>query len=174
MRRPRQHGIFGTSNSEGLSTLLKSNTPILGCPKAPLLTATMVSSLSLVPSGPAVSNAANLLYSPRFAELIRAARGEFDYVLIDTPPMLQIADARIIAQHCDTVILVVRAGRTTRDAARIAKQKFQQDGTPILGTILNDWSPGVNGYGYDAKYYDRYAKYYNAQMKHKTDMNDGS
>ena len=59
-----------------------------------------------MPSGPAVSNASNLLYSPRLAEVIRAARGEFDYVLIDTPPMLQLADARIISQHCDTVILV--------------------------------------------------------------------
>jgi succinoglycan biosynthesis transport protein ExoP len=117
----------------------------------------------LMPSGPAVSNASNLLYSPRLAEVIRAARSEFDYVLIDTPPMLQLADARIISQHCDTVILVIRAGKTTRDAARAAHQKFQQDGTPILGTILNDWVPGLNGYGYDKKYYDRYAKYYNVK-----------
>ena len=113
-----------------------------------------------MPSGPSVSNASNLLYSPRLAELIRAARAEFDYILIDTPPMLQIADARIIGQHCDTVIMVVRAGRTTRDVARTAKLKFQQDGTPILGVVLNDWVPGLNGYGYDSKYYDRYAKYY--------------
>ena len=87
----------------------------------------------------------------------------FDYVLIDTPPMLQLADARIISQHCDMVILIIRAGKTTRDAARAARQKFQQDGTPILGTILNDWVPGLNGYGYDKKYYDRYAKYYNVK-----------
>ena len=110
-----------------------------------------------------MSNASNLLYSPRLAELIRAARGEFDYVLIDTPPMLQLADARIISQHCDTVILVVRAGKTTRDAGRAARQKFAQDGTPVLGVILNDWVPGLNGYGYDKKYYDRYAKYYNVK-----------
>jgi Mrp family chromosome partitioning ATPase len=94
---------------------------------------------------------------------LRTARGEFDYVLIDTPPMLQLADARIISQHCDTVIMVVRAGKTTRDAGRAARQKFAQDGTPVLGVILNDWVPGLNGYGYDSKYYERYAKYYNVK-----------
>lgn len=163
MRRPRLHHIFGTSNTEGLSSLLKGHQPILGSPKSPLIVETEVPGLCLMSSGPAVSNASNLLYSPRLAEVLRAARGEFDYVLIDTPPMLQLADARIISQHCDTVILVVRAGKTSRDSARAARQKFQQDGTPVLGVILNDWIPGFNGYGYDKKYYDRYAKYYNVK-----------
>jgi len=165
MRRPRLHHIFGVANDEGLSTILKNHTPILGRPKPPLVVETEVPGLCLMPSGPAVSNASNLLYSPRLAELLRATRSEFDYVLIDTPPMLQLADARIMSQHCDTVILVVRAGKTTRDAARAARQKFQQDGTPILGIVLNDWIPGLNGYGYDSKYYDRYAKYFNVKRE---------
>jgi succinoglycan biosynthesis transport protein ExoP len=165
MRRPRLHHIFGVGNDEGLSTILKNHTPILGRPKPPIVVQTEVPGLCLMPSGPAVSNASNLLYSPRLAELLRAARSEFDYVLIDTPPMLQLADARILSQHCDTVILVIRAGKTTRDAARAARQKFQQDGTPILGIVLNDWIPGLNGYGYDSKYYDRYAKYYNVKKE---------
>jgi len=163
MRRPRLHHIFGVANTEGLSSLLKGHQPILGSPKAPLIVETEVPGLCLLSSGAAVSNASNLLYSPRLAELLRAVRGEFDYVLVDTPPMLQLADARIISQHCDTVILVVRAGKTSRDSARAASQKFRQDGTPVLGVILNDWIPGFNGYGYDKKYYDRYAKYYNVK-----------
>jgi capsular exopolysaccharide synthesis family protein len=161
MRRPRMHTIFGVENKDGLSTLLKAHSPILGSPKPPIVVATEVPQLCLMTSGPAVSNASNLLYSPRLAELIRAARSEFDYILIDTPPMLQIPDARIIGQHCDSVIFVARAGKTTRDVARAAKMKFFQDGTHILGVVLNDWAPGQNGYGYDSKYYDRYAKYYN-------------
>jgi capsular exopolysaccharide synthesis family protein len=165
MRRPRLHHIFGVANDEGLSTILKNHAPILGRPRPPIVVETEVPGLCLMPSGPAVSNASNLLYSPRLAELLRAVRSEFDYVLIDTPPMLQLADARIMSQHCDTVILVVRAGKTTRDAARAARQKFQQDGTPILGIVLNDWIPGLNGYGYDSKYYDRYAKYYNVKKE---------
>jgi succinoglycan biosynthesis transport protein ExoP len=163
MRRPRQHHIFGVENTEGLSSLLRGHTPIVEPPSSPAIVETQVPGLCLLSSGPAVSNASNLLYSPRLAEILRAARGEFDYILIDTPPMMQLADARIISQHCDTVILVVRAGKTTRDAARAARQKFAQDGTPVLGVILNDWVPGVNGYGYDSKYYDRYSKYYNVK-----------
>ena len=167
MRRPRQHRVFEISNSQGLSTLIREQGSILNCPGEPFIFPTEVPNLSLMPSGPAVSNASNLLYSPRVAEMIQAARQEFNFVLIDTPPMLQIADARILGQHCDTVILVVRAGKTTRDAARAAKTKFQHDGTPVLGTILNDWVPGLNGYGYDSKYYDRYAKYYNVKKAKK-------
>ena len=56
-----------------------------------------------------------------------------------------------------------RVGVSTANTGRILLQKFQQDGTPVLGTILNDWVPGLNGYGYDKKYYDRYAKYYNVK-----------
>jgi capsular exopolysaccharide synthesis family protein len=161
MRRPRLHHLFEVENIAGLSNFLKEKSPISRGFALPILVETKVPGMFLLPSGPAVSNASNLLYSPRLVELFRALRGEFDMILVDTPPMLQLADARIISQHCDTVIMVVRAGKTTRDVALAAKQKFDQDGTPILGTVLNDWIPGVNGYGYDAKYYDRYAKYYN-------------
>jgi polysaccharide biosynthesis transport protein len=163
IRRPRLHQIFGVSNNEGLSTLLKDNAPVVGPLTPPLVVETEVCGLRFMPSGPAKSNPANLFYSPRLEELIRAVRGEYDYILFDTPPMLQLADARILSQHCDTAILVFRAGKTTRDAARAALLRFKQDGTPVLGTILNDWQPGLNGYGFDAKYYDRYAKYYNVK-----------
>jgi Mrp family chromosome partitioning ATPase len=132
-------------------------------PEAPTISDTETRNLSVMPSGPSSSSASNLLYSPRLAELLRVARASYDFVLIDTPPMLQLADARIIGQHSDAVIVVVRAGKTTRDAARGVCQKLRQDGTPILGTILNDWVPGINGYGYDSKYYEKYAKYYQAK-----------
>jgi Mrp family chromosome partitioning ATPase len=62
-------------------------------------------------------------------------------VLIDTAPMLQIPDARVIGRLVDAVILVLRAGQTTREAGIAALQRFEEDGTPVLGTILNDWNP---------------------------------
>jgi len=94
--------------------------------------------------------------------LLRQLRGQFDTILIDTPPMLQIPDARLLGRLSDRVILVIRAGKTTRDAAQAALQRFQEDGTQVLGTILNDWNPkyAPNGYyGYGG--YDRaYSEYY--------------
>ena len=74
--------------------------------------------------------------------------------------MLHIADARLLAKHCDSVLLAVRAGKTTRTAAVMAIQKFVADGSTLLGTILTDWNPDQNGYGYDYKYYSSHAAYY--------------
>jgi Mrp family chromosome partitioning ATPase len=62
-------------------------------------------------------------------------------VLIDTPPMLQLTDARIVSRHSDGVILVARAGQTARETLLAAKERFQEDRIPVLGSILNDWDP---------------------------------
>ena len=92
---------------------------------------------------------ANLLYSHRTAELLDRLRQEFDMVLIDTPPMLYLSDARVLGRLADAAILVVRAGRTTRDAAMGAKQRLVDDRIPVLGTILNGWDPkSKTRYGY--------------------------
>jgi succinoglycan biosynthesis transport protein ExoP len=160
MRRPKQHELFRLSNTKGLSDLLKDRRSILERPDADFLQPTDVPGLCLLSSGPPVANASNLLHSPRMAELIRVLRCEFDAILIDTPPTLHLADARVVGQHCDAVILVVRAGKTTRDAALAVRKKFEQDGTPILGTVLNDWDPGSGSRGYGATYYKSYSKYY--------------
>ena len=95
----------------------------------------------MLPSGPGTVSASQLLYSPRTSELLARLRQEFDAVLIDTPPMQPVADARVLSRLTDGVILVIRAGRTHRDAAAAAVQRFREDGTPVLGAILNDWDP---------------------------------
>ena len=79
---------------------------------------------------------------------------EFDTVLVDPPPMMQLSDARVLERMADAVILVLRAGLTTRDSARAAKEHFLEDGTPVLGTVLNGWDPKVSGCGYYDNSYD--------------------
>ena len=69
-------------------------------------------------------------------------------VIIDTPPMLQMPDARVLGRLADAVILVTRAGQTTRDAAMAASQRFAEDRTRVLGTILNDWDQTSSRSGY--------------------------
>ncbi|MEK7408494.1 MAG: hypothetical protein AAB225_25765, partial [Acidobacteriota bacterium] len=84
----------------------------------------------------------------------------YDMVLIDTPPMLQIADARVLGRLADAVILIIRSGRTTRDAAQAARDRLVEDGIPVLGAILNDWDPK---YSTGSAYYtshDRYRHYH--------------
>ena len=92
--------------------------------------------------------------TPRACPIVQRLRKDFDTVLIDTPPVLHISDARVLGRMADAVILVLKAGQTTRDAILMAKQKFVEDGTPLMGTILNNWNPKQAGYGY--KHYDGY------------------
>jgi capsular exopolysaccharide synthesis family protein len=160
LRRPRQHRIFDVPNEAGLSTLLKSQEAKPDA-FAGLVQATTVPGLSLLPSGPATEAAANLLYSPRLTELLASAKKAYDMVLLDTPPMLQMTDARVLGRMTDAVILVARAEQTTRDALTAATQRLSEDRIQVLGTILNDWDPkrSPNGYyGYYGKYYSRYDK----------------
>jgi Mrp family chromosome partitioning ATPase len=74
----------------------------------------------------------------RMAELLKYVRSDFDIVLIDTPPALQISDARVLGRMMDRVIMVIRAGFPTREAAVVARQRFDEDGTRVPGTTLND------------------------------------
>lgn len=78
-------------------------------------------------------------------------------VLIDTPPMLQMPDARVVGRMADAVLLVTRAGVTTRDAAVAAHQRLSEDRIPVLGTVLNDWNPKKSPTGYYG-YYDAYQR----------------
>ncbi len=153
MRKPHLHDIFNVSNSWGLSDLLRERSALENCPLEALSRKTDIEGLSLLPSGPGTLSIANLLYSRRLADLLKRLRAEFDIIVIDTPPMLYISDARVLGRLADGAILVIRASKTTRDAARAAKQRLVDDGIPVLGTILNEWDfRAKSRYGYYTNY----------------------
>jgi receptor protein-tyrosine kinase len=150
LRRPRMHDIFNLPNDRGLSDILReelSHENLAG-----LIQQTDVPGLHVLPAGPPTQAAAHLLYSPNLAALISRFRAEYDMVLIDAPPMLQMTDARVAGRLADAVVLVARAGKTTRDALLAARERFREDRIVVLGSILNDWNPkkatgGYYGYG---------------------------
>ena len=160
LRKPRLHDVFGLKNDNGLSDLLRSKDSVSAA-LAAAIQQTDVPDLYVMTSGSKTSAATSLLYSNRMPELLQKLRTEFETIFIDTPPMLQIPDARVLGRMVDRVILVVRAGKTTRDAAMAARQRFFEDGTQMLGTVLNDWNPkrspngyyGYQNYGYKYGYY---------------------
>jgi Mrp family chromosome partitioning ATPase len=86
-------------------------------------------------------------------------------VVIDTPPMLQIPDARLFGKLVDGVVLVVRANSTTRDAALAARMRLREDGVTLIGTVMNDWDPQDSPGGYYGSYgkYSSYKQYYSNQ-----------
>ncbi len=157
MRLPKLHTVFDMVNTWGLSDALFENTPIEEYSAESLVQKTRIPGLFIMTSGPARANIASLLYSERLNELLLRFRREFDLVLIDSPPVLSVPDSRILGQCSDAVVLVLRAGRTSRDSALAAARFFEEDGTTVLGTILNDWNPNQMGHGY---YHSNYSNYY--------------
>jgi polysaccharide biosynthesis transport protein len=141
MRRPRLHKLFDEANSWGLSDVLREKNAIDELPLDVLAKKTSVPHLYLLPSGASTDNIFGLLYSGRMSRLLPLFREEFDYVLVDAPPCLEFADARIMAQYAEELLLVVRANYTDRRTVQAVVERLRLDGIPRLGVILNRWDP---------------------------------
>jgi Mrp family chromosome partitioning ATPase len=102
---------------------------------------TGIPGLFLLPNRATKKNISRSLYSPRFLSIIKALQPRYDMILIDSPPMLHLADARVMATMAHGVILVLRSGLTNEENALQAHRRVQEDGLKLLGTVLNDWSP---------------------------------
>ena len=149
LRRPRLHKVFNADNTWGLSDVLRGDTPLESVPIEHLVRETEVSGLYLLPGGSCGVTPSNLFYSQRMSMLLKRLRAEFEMIMIDAPPMIHLADARILGRQADGVILVIRAGQTTTESALIASLRFAEDGTHVLGTVLNSWDPRTTAhYGY--------------------------
>jgi len=151
MRQPRLNSVFGVPNTWGLSDLLREKGSLRDCPLEALAQKTEIQSVYVLSSGPRIGNVSSLLHSARMLELLQRLRSEFDFILIDTPPLLGISDTRVLGRLVDAAVLVFRAGKTNRDVALAAKQRLIADGIPVIGTILNAWDlKTMNRYGYGA------------------------
>jgi succinoglycan biosynthesis transport protein ExoP len=155
LRCPRLHLFFGLDNQKGLSQLLRSPESLDVSPMSMIQT-TDVASLSVLTTGPKLQHSVNFLQSPNLTVLLEKFEKTFDIVLIDTPPVLQVADARVIGRFANGVIVVARAGQTVREAAAAACERLLSDNAKILGLILNDWNPKSTSYGYLADYRGEY------------------
>jgi receptor protein-tyrosine kinase len=153
MRRPRLHKVFNQANSWGLSDVLSEKNAIEDLRLDVLVKKTDVPHLYLLPSGASTDNIFGLLSSGRMARLIPRFRQEFDYVLVDAPPCLEFADARIMARYAERLLLVVRADSTDKRTAQAAVQRLLLDRIPVMGVILNRWDPARrDSYGYGSYY----------------------
>jgi Mrp family chromosome partitioning ATPase len=82
-------------------------------------------------------------------------RANYDVVLVDTPPVGLITDARMLGKQADGVIVVVRSGQTAREQAETAMRRLVEDGTRIMGAVLNDWTPDRAFNAYGSNYYGK-------------------
>ena len=155
-RRARIHTLFGTENTKGLSDLLMEETPL---DPNEFIHSTPVKNLQIMTHGLGeIDTPALLFFSPKLKDIVAALRKMFDVILLDTAPALPFPDARLWGRHADGVLLVVRAGITSQEGAVHTCQMFNEDGVPVLGTILNDWS-GHDGAGYGYNYNSGHKSY---------------
>ncbi len=149
MRRPVQHHVFEVGNGKGLTTLLLNgeiHTQDMLCP-------TPVENLLVLPCGPIPPNPSELLGSKRMGELIETLQQEADVVIFDSPPVLAVADATILATRLDGTLLVVDSGGTRRAMANRAKEALAAVGAYLPGVALNRLSSRTGGYYYYYYYY---------------------
>lgn len=154
LRRPRVHKCFGLENRTGMSSAVISSEPL-----ASYITSTEVPNLDLLLSGPVPPDPTALLHTERFRQIMAELEGRYDVVILDSPPVLPVTDAMIIANHADGVVLVVKSDKTTREAMAMAWQELRQVNANILGSVLNDHDVARKGYGHYTYYRHRY---YNA------------
>jgi len=151
LRRPRMHKIFRVSNRVGLVNFLTGPVD----PKR-LFFQTEVPNLMICPSGPIPPNPSELLSSERMRELLALVRSRFDFVLIDTPPALPVADAVILGPLMDGMVVCARAGVLTRDDAKLCRERLSYADLKIFGTVLNRYRNQHQRYGKDYNYYGGY------------------
>ena len=155
LRRPRLGKLFGLQFATGLSDALLDE----GNGKVTLdsvVRPSAVPGLFVLPGGSEPANISKLLHSTFLDSLIEVARSEYDFVLIDSPPMMGMADARLLSRNADGVILISRAGETSPEQLTEAKERLADDGTPVIGTILNGCDLRVEDPSY-VNHYNSYA-----------------
>jgi succinoglycan biosynthesis transport protein ExoP len=153
MRRPRLHKALRVPNDNGVSRLVVGETTLEAAIKS-----TEVPNLFLLPCGPIPPNPAEILATDRFHRVMEELASKFDRVIFDSPPVLAVTDAVVLSRSVDGCVLVVRAGRTARDAARRARQTIASVGSRIAGVVLNDvdvrnphYAGYYNYYKYDSQ-----------------------
>ena len=164
LRRPSQHRLFTQLREPGLSDYLIATPEEAPEVMNSIVRETEVDKLSLVPCGQIPPNPITLFASERMKQLIEKWRREYDIILIDSPPLLSVADTSVLSSEVDTVILVVQAGQTKRQSAQHAIEILEKIDREPFGVILNniDFSKHYGSYYYYYYYYYP-RKYYTSE-----------
>ena len=157
MRNPTVHKNFNLSNKVGLSSCISMGTAV-----ADAVQATGIEGLDALTAGVIPPNPSELLGSEQMKNLLQRAKEQYDYVLIDTPPVMPVTDALIVSRFVDGMILVIASAEVKVEMAREVKNQLVNAGANIIGVVLNKVRSEHHGYGYGYYYY-----YGNDGEKHK-------
>jgi capsular exopolysaccharide synthesis family protein len=158
MRKPRLHELLKVKQDPGLSSLM------VGKSKAnDVVHRTSVTNLWVLPSGPNPPNPAELLGSTRFRDLLKTLADHFDWLVIDSPPVMAVTDASVIAHRTTGVVFVVGSEQVNRNMAKTAIERLRNSKATILGAVLNRVNVQKNPYYYAHYYKHEYAGYYSSE-----------
>ncbi|MEB7065253.1 polysaccharide biosynthesis tyrosine autokinase [Mammaliicoccus sciuri] len=132
MRKPTQHYIFNTDNMDGFSNLIINKTDYN---KA--IHKTDIVNLDLLTSGPIPPNPSELIGSEKSLEVFDYLRSEYDFIIIDTPPVNTVTDAQLFSEIAKYVVYVVDVQKNDRNAIKKGKELIEKAGAKILGVVLN-------------------------------------
>lgn len=143
LRNPSQHKIFSLPEDGGLRDVLSGKASLLHCVKS-----TTIGNLDILSCGTDGANLGELLTGPAFRELLRELSQKYRYILVDSPPVTQQADSRILAANCDATVLVLRADQSERTATQQARNGIVDAGGKVLGVVVNATSGRSGQYAY--------------------------
>lgn len=148
MRNPTVHKNFGLSNKLGLSSCISMGTAL-----SDAVQKTSIEGLYALTGGVIPPNPSELLGSEQMKNVLQRAKEQYDYVLIDTPPVMPVTDALIVSSFVDGMILVIASAEVKVEMARDVKNQLVNAGANILGVVLNKVRSEHHGYGYGYYYY---------------------
>jgi polysaccharide biosynthesis transport protein len=153
-RRPKVHKMTGVSNERGIVDVLRERAELDDA-----IQPTQVADFFVLPCGQRPRNPAELLTRPEYAQLLEVLREKFDYVIIDTPPVLAVTDPCGVAARVDGVVICMRLSRHTRDLGRRSLEQLRDVGAMVTGIVINGVEES-DGYGYGSYRYSDYRYYY--------------
>jgi succinoglycan biosynthesis transport protein ExoP len=166
LRRPSIHKLFGVTAQVGLSSVIlgKANTQ-------DVIKTTEIPNLWVLPCGSIPSQPAELLELPNFGKVLQSLKTDYDVILVDSPPVLPVADPCVISSQVDGVVMIIRVGRDSKPEALRATEQLLDVGTRLVGIVVN--GVNVRGSGYEYGVYGKAYKYYgNSPEKETSDAVD--
>jgi capsular exopolysaccharide synthesis family protein len=158
-RRPRQHKVFNLPNTVGLTTVLAQNASWKD-----VVQPSPIHGLWVMPTGPVPPNPSELLSVPGFKDLLETARAEFDYVIVDSAPLLAVTDPCVVAGLVDGLVLIIRLSRQGRPQAERARAILQSLSVNVLGVVVNGVVRHRGAGIYSSDYYDYSESYEDAYV----------
>lgn len=153
LRRPKVKKLTGVSSNKGIVDVLQGSAELTDA-----IQGTEVDNFFVLHGGRQTKHPAELLVRPEFGQLLQVLREKFDYVIIDSPPVLAVSDPCGVAAQVDGVVLAIRLGKHTRDLGRRTLDQLRDVGASVTGIVINGVEEG-DAYGYGAYRYGAYKGY---------------